>query len=103
MGRLLPPSALLAPVARLLVRPGEDGAHMGGCFCIPGEPSLSWDPGEFPGGTLACVLAEVARPVKAQGFAGLGELLFQRWGDGGAFWLPPLLVSICHSAFVRKE
>ena len=31
-------------------RPGEDGAHMGGCFCIPGEPSLSWGPGEFPGG-----------------------------------------------------
>lgn len=73
MGRLLPPSALLAPVARLLVRPGEDGAHMGGCFCIPGEPSLSWDPGEFPGGTLACVLAEVARPVKAQGLLGWGS------------------------------
>ena len=30
--------------------PGEDGAHMGGCFCIPWEPSLSWGPGEFPGG-----------------------------------------------------
>uniref|UniRef100_A0A8B9XYA8 SH3 domain and tetratricopeptide repeats 2 n=1 Tax=Bos mutus grunniens TaxID=30521 RepID=A0A8B9XYA8_BOSMU len=27
-------------------RPGEDGAHMGGCFCIPGEPSLSWGPGK---------------------------------------------------------
>lgn len=29
--------------------PGEDGAHMGGCFCIPWERSLSWGPGEFPG------------------------------------------------------
>ncbi|XP_073932793.1 SH3 domain and tetratricopeptide repeat-containing protein 2 isoform X3 [Castor canadensis] len=26
--------------------PGEDGAHMGGCFCIPRERSLSWDPGK---------------------------------------------------------
>lgn len=31
-------------------RPGEDGAHMGGCFCIPGELRLSLGPGEFPGG-----------------------------------------------------
>lgn len=30
--------------------PREDGAHMGGCFCIPGERSLPWGPGEFPGG-----------------------------------------------------
>ncbi|XP_041603595.1 SH3 domain and tetratricopeptide repeat-containing protein 2 isoform X7 [Vulpes lagopus] len=26
--------------------PGENDAHMGGCFCIPGEPSLSWGPGK---------------------------------------------------------
>ncbi|XP_006893814.1 PREDICTED: SH3 domain and tetratricopeptide repeat-containing protein 2 [Elephantulus edwardii] len=27
-------------------QPQEDGAHMGGCFCIPGERSLSWGPGK---------------------------------------------------------
>lgn len=26
--------------------PREDGAHMGGCFCIPGERSLPWGPGK---------------------------------------------------------
>ncbi|XP_003477384.2 SH3 domain and tetratricopeptide repeat-containing protein 2 isoform X2 [Cavia porcellus] len=26
--------------------PGEDGVHMGGCFCIPGERSLSWGSGK---------------------------------------------------------
>lgn len=30
--------------------PREDGAHMGGCFCIPGERSLPWGSGEFPEG-----------------------------------------------------
>lgn len=30
--------------------PREDGAHMGGCFCIPGERSLPWGPGECPEG-----------------------------------------------------
>jgi hypothetical protein len=57
--------------------PGEDGAHMGGCFCIPRERSLSWDPGEFSGGLCPDGLAKLAGPGKAQVASGLGKLPFQ--------------------------
>lgn len=47
--------------------PREDGAHMGGCFCIPGERSLPWGPGEFPEGIWPRTQARVLGPGKAQG------------------------------------
>ena len=74
-------------------RPWEDGAHMGGCFCIPGEPSPSWGLGEFPGGPWPVAWL---RPWAndALGICWLKKLLFQRW-EVAALWgflssLPPI-------------
>lgn len=69
--------------------PREDGAHMGGCFCIPGERSLPWGSGEFPEGIWPRAQSgKSAGPGKAQGVSALEKLFFQRLGEGCNFWLP---------------
>ena len=77
---------------------------MGGCFCIPGEPSLSWGPGESPGGARARGLAEVVGPGKAQGSAGLGKLLFPETGRWPCFLAPspPSLIQYLPFRFCEK-
>jgi hypothetical protein len=79
--------------------PREDGAHMGGCFCIPGERSLPWGPGEFPEGIWSRTQARVLGPGKAQGVGALEKLSFQGLGEGCTFWLPLFLLyfGVSHS------
>lgn len=76
---------------------------MGGCFCIPREPRLSWGPGECPGGSRPLSWLRWLTQWRLRGLLGRGRPSSK---DGemvvlSGSRLPPS-VRICHSGSVQR-